>query len=275
MFVRTPGELEAAGRVMSLVGGLVWSARYLVADDGLGFSYNDTRTPAGMDARLWYRHHWEANYIIAGRGEVTHRETGEVVTLEPGVLFVVGPNDPHRVRVTENLRAICVFSPPLQGDEVHDEQGAYPPSGPIPDTDRRMFVRRANEMRAAGKEISISHGRARTLRVITKADDVGFSLSDVYSVPGVDSTLWYRHHWEANHVLEGSCEVTDLASGQSWELEPGMAYFVGPKDCHRLRSNSDMRLLSIFCPPLEGSEVQDADGSLPPTGAVPPGPAGY
>jgi L-ectoine synthase len=86
-------------------------------------------------------------------------------------------------------------------------------------------------------------------------------------------TLWYKHHWEANHILAGTGEVTDLTTGESWPLEPGVAYNVGPRDRHRLLAHNDLHLLSIFSPALKGDEQHDAEGTLPPSGPVPPGPA--
>ena len=76
MFVRTLAGLEAAGRIKSLVNGTTRSARFLTAADGMGFSYNENRVTKGSDATLWYKHHWEANYIISGRGELTDLTTG-------------------------------------------------------------------------------------------------------------------------------------------------------------------------------------------------------
>jgi L-ectoine synthase len=273
MFIRTLEGLEAAGRIKLLVNDTTRSARFLTAADGMGFSYNDNRVTKGSDAMLWYKHHWEANYIVSGRGEVTDLTSGEKWTLEPGVLYVVGPNDRHRFRITEDDHHVSVFCPPLRGDERHDPDGAYAASGPVPKTDRRMFVKRADEMRAAGKELVVANGGARTLRMLTQADDVGFGLSDVHLEPGADAVLWYKHHWEANHILAGTGEVTDLATGQSWKLEPGVAYNVGPRDRHRLRAATALHLLSVFCPPLKGDEQHDAEGALAPSGPVPAGPS--
>jgi L-ectoine synthase len=274
MFIRTLDELAAAGRIKSLVNDTTRSARFLTSADGMGFSYNDNRVSKGSDAILWYKHHWEANYIIAGRGEVTDLTTGQMWPLEPGVLYVVGPNDRHRFRVTEDEHHVSVFCPALHGDERHDEHGGYAASGPSPQTDRRMFVKRADEMRAAGKEMRVASGQARTLRMLTKADDVGFGFSDVHFAAGAETILWYKHHWEANHIVSGTGEVTDLTTGRSWRLEPGVAYNVGPRDRHRVRAETDMHLVSVFCPPLRGDEQHDADGALAPSGPVPPGPAG-
>jgi L-ectoine synthase len=275
MFVRTLDELAAAGRIKTLVGGTTRSARFLTAADGVGFSYNENRVSQGSDAILWYKHHWEANFIVAGRGEVTDLTSGQTWPLGPGVLYVVGPNDRHRFRVTEDEHHVSIFCPALRGDEGHDADGSYAPSGPGPKTDRRMFVKRADEMRAAGKEIVAPSGLARTLRMLVKADDVGFGFSDVHFAAGAEPTYWYKHHWEANHIVSGTGDVTDLTTGQSWRLAPGVGYYVGPKDRHRVRAHTDIHLLSIFCPPLVGDERRDADGALPPSGPVPPGPPGY
>ena len=273
MFVRTPEGLAAAGMVKLLRNGTVRSARVLTAVDGVGFSYNENRIPAGGGGVLWYKNHWEANFILSGRGTVTDLTSGDKWPLESGVLYMVGPNDRHEVELTEDAHLISIFCPPLQGHETHDADGAYPATVPGPKTDRRMFVKRADEMRAAGKEMTAAGGQARTLRMLVKADDLGFGFSDVHFSAGAEAVLWYKHHWEANHIISGTGDVTDLTTGQSWELAPGVAYNVGPRDRHRLRARTDIHLISIFCPPLQGDEIHDADGALAPSGPVPPGPA--
>ncbi|HYB10301.1 MAG TPA: ectoine synthase [Alphaproteobacteria bacterium] len=272
MFIRTLEGLQAAGMIKLLVNGTTRSARFLTAADGMGFSYNDNRVDKGADAVLWYKNHWEANYIVSGRGEVTDLTSGESWPLEAGALYVVGPNDRHRFRVTENEHHVSVFCPALKGDESHDKDGTYAASGPRPKTDRRMFVKRVHEMRAAGKEMVVANGQARTIRMLTKADDVGFGLSDVHLMAGAEAILWYKHHWEANHILAGSGEVSDLTSGENWKLEPGTAYNVGPRDRHKLRAVSDLHLLSVFSPALAGDEQHDETGTLRPSGPVPSGP---
>ena len=99
--------------------------------------------------------------------------------------------------------------------------------------------------------------------MLTKADGLGFGFSDVHFDAGAEAVLWYKHHWEANHIISGTGEVTDLTTGQTWKLEPSMAYSVGPEDRHRMRATTDIHLLSVFCPPLVGNEQHDKDGALP------------
>ena len=110
----------------------------------MGFSYNDNRVTKGSDATLWYKHHWESNYIISGRGELTDLTSGQQWSLEPGTLYVVGPNDRHRSRVTEDEHHVSVFCPPLSGDESHDPEGGYPANGRGP-KDRSPPFRQARE----------------------------------------------------------------------------------------------------------------------------------
>src|SRR5262245_51207007 len=213
----------------------------------MGFSYNENRVKKGVDVVVWLKHHWEANYIISGKGGVTELASEDWWLLEAGVLYVVGPNDRHRLLIEEEAHYISIFCPPLRGDERFDEDGSYEASGPIEKTDRRMFVKRAGDMRRARKEMTVADGQTRTLRMLTRADGLGFGFSDLHLAAGAEAILWYKHHWEANHVIAGSGEVTDFATGQTWQLAPGMGYNVGPKDRHRLRAHTDMHLVSMFC----------------------------
>src|SRR5262249_6509151 len=191
MFVRTLDGLAAAGMVKAVATG-TRSGRYLTAADGMGFSYNDNRIAAGSDMTLWYKHHWEANFILSGRGEVQDLTTRQSWALGPGVLYVVGPNDRHHL--TDATHLVSIFCPPLRGDERHDADGAYSASGPVPRTDRRMFVKHADEMRRAGKEMTVANGQSRTLRMLTRADDLGFGFSDVHFTAGAETTPRYKHH---------------------------------------------------------------------------------
>jgi L-ectoine synthase len=138
-----------------------------------------------------------------------------------------------------------------------------------------VFVRTAADARAAGHEREISHGTATATRYLTKRDGLGFSFSTVFKAAGQDAkTLWYKHHWEANFVVAGAGELEELSTGRRWPLEPGTLYVVGPDDRHKVHATEDLRIVSVFNPPIVGDETHDADGSYPPSGPLPPGPSG-
>ena len=276
MLVRTMADLEAQGRVIPISHGRSSAVRLFVKADGLGFSLSEARGGAGNISDLWYKNHWEANYVRAGRGSLEDLTRGERWDLEPGKLYCVGPKDRHRIinDGAEGFRIISIFNPPILGEETHDADGAYPPTGEIPPGPAHMFVRGPEEVRAQGLEFLRPDGQSRVARMLVGDDGLGFSVSDVRFAAGREVELWYKNHWEANLVLEGTLEVTDHASGAVHELGPGGGYCVGPQDRHRLKAVAAVHLLSIFNPPLSGREIHDADGAYPPTGPLPPGPPG-
>ncbi len=276
MLIRTMSQLEADGRVISIAHGKATAVRLLTKADRLGFSVSEARTRQVGQLDVWYKHHWEANYVYSGNATLENRTTEERWPLEPGVLYCVGPQDRHRIICEEpsDLRVISVFSPPLEGTETHAADGSYPPTGDAPQGQDRMFVRTLADVRNAGLERVVAGGVAITARYVTAVDQLGFSFSVVRLQAGGEADLWYKHHWEANVVLDGRLEVTDSATGAVQSIGPGGLYVVGPKDRHHVKALSDFYGISVFDPPLTGKEVHDADGSYPPTGPVPLGPVG-
>ncbi|MGH6719686.1 MAG: ectoine synthase [Alphaproteobacteria bacterium] len=137
-----------------------------------------------------------------------------------------------------------------------------------------MIIKTYAGLKAAGREKVVANGTARTLRFLTQDDGMGFTLSDVHLAAGRTNVLWYKHHWEANYILSGTGEVKDLTTGAVHPLEPGVMYIVGPKDRHSMKAITDLHLISVFNPPLRGDEQHDAEGTLPPSGPLPPGPKG-
>jgi L-ectoine synthase len=102
------------------------SRRFVLAREGVGFSFHDTVLYAGTETDMWYANHIEAVYCVGGEGELVNRETGDVHELRDGTLYLLDGNERHTVRATTDLRMACVFNPPVTGREVHDERGVYP-----------------------------------------------------------------------------------------------------------------------------------------------------
>lgn len=102
------------------------SRRFLLERDGAGFSLHDTLLYAGTETYIWYANHLEAVYCIEGEGEVELVDSGEVYQLRPGTMYCLDGHEKHYLRARSDLRCVCVFTPPLTGAEVHDENGTYP-----------------------------------------------------------------------------------------------------------------------------------------------------
>ncbi len=126
-----------------------------------------------------------------------------------------------------------------------------------------MIVRRLDELRQTDAAAKVAHGTVEVVRYLLADDDAGFSVSDVVAPAGTENTLQYKNHVEANLVLEGEGTVEDLATGEVHTLAPGTIYVVYPTDRHVVRAITDVRLISIFNPPLVGDETHDADGGYP------------
>jgi L-ectoine synthase len=124
MIVRKLEEAKTGRRRVDTAG---WnSVRLLLKDDGMGFSFHITTIYAGADLPMHYRNHLESVYCIAGEGSIENQETGETFEIRPGVMYALDRHDRHVLRATSEMTMACVFNPPLNGLEVHDETGAYP-----------------------------------------------------------------------------------------------------------------------------------------------------
>lgn len=105
------------------------SRRLLLAKDGMGFSLHDTIIKQGEDLHLWYKHHLEAVYCIEGEGQILEKKDGTVHDIRPGTVYALNDNDSHILSANKGveMRMVCVFNPPVTGQEVHDKDGAYAP----------------------------------------------------------------------------------------------------------------------------------------------------
>jgi len=116
-------------RKLSEVATVEWgnglSRRFLLESDGMGYTVTDTVVRAGTKSRLEYRRHLEACYCIEGQGEVVDLD-GNSHPIEPGTLYALDQHDAHYLVAAPDtdLRLVCVFTPALKGDEIHQLDSA-------------------------------------------------------------------------------------------------------------------------------------------------------
>ncbi|MFG6115293.1 L-ectoine synthase [Thalassobacillus cyri] len=104
-----------------------WESRRLVLKkDNMGYSVHDTIIKAGTETHIWYQNHLESVYCIEGEGEVETVKDGKVWPIEKDTIYVLDQNDEHYLRAKTDMRMVCVFNPPITGQETHDENGVYP-----------------------------------------------------------------------------------------------------------------------------------------------------
>lgn len=124
MIVRTLADCEQSNR--KIVTETWDSTRMLLKDDNMGFSFHITTIYANTETHIWYQNHLESVYCISGEGEIETIADGKIYPIAPGTLYILDKNDEHLLRGTTEMKMACVFNPPLNGKEVHDESGVYP-----------------------------------------------------------------------------------------------------------------------------------------------------
>jgi L-ectoine synthase len=112
---------DVVGSNRDVAWGNGQSRRFLIEQDGMGYSLTDTVINAGTESLLEYKNHMETCYCIEGEGEV--ETNGVVYPIKPGSMYALNRNDKHYLRATTTMRLVCVFNPPLKGNESHSLTG--------------------------------------------------------------------------------------------------------------------------------------------------------
>jgi len=126
MIVRTTQEITGTDRDIEAENGNWRSKRIVLGGDLVGFSFHETTIKAGTVNEFHYANHVEAVWLIEGEGTLLDRETGEKYPLGPGSMYLLNGNERHTVTTDTQMRMLCVFNPPVVGNETHDENGVYP-----------------------------------------------------------------------------------------------------------------------------------------------------
>jgi L-ectoine synthase len=126
-----------------------------------------------------------------------------------------------------------------------------------------MIIRTLDEI--AGTDRDVSGPTWRSRRILRADDSMQHSLHWTEVAAGSESTLWYKHHLEANLCIAGTGEVENTATGEVFPIEPGTLYALDRHDRHILRAHTNLTLVCVFTPALTGAETHDEDGSYSPS----------
>lgn len=118
-------DLYGTDREVDCPNGGFKSLRFLIEDDGMGYTLTRTLVHKGEPQHWHYKKHLETCYCIRGHGRLTNLKTGDVYEIKPGIAYVLDKHDDHTFQALETVVLICVFNPPLTGKEVHKKDGSY------------------------------------------------------------------------------------------------------------------------------------------------------
>lgn len=114
-----------------------------------------------------------------------------------------------------------------------------------------MIVRSMHDL--IGTEEDVDWGNGQSRRLLVRRHGMGFAVCDTLVRAGSESLLEYANHLEACYCVEGEGEIEDM-EGNVFSITPGVIYALDKHDKHYLRAKTDMRLVSVFNPPIEGNE---------------------
>src|SRR5699024_1893600 len=126
MIVRSTAEITDTDRHIKGNNGNWESKRIVLADDRVGFSFHETTIAAGTTNDFHYANHIEAVWLTRGKGTLRDLTNDKEYPLAAGSMYLLDGNEKHQVIVEEEMQMLCVFNPPVVGDENHDENGIYP-----------------------------------------------------------------------------------------------------------------------------------------------------
>lgn len=124
-----------------------------------------------------------------------------------------------------------------------------------------MIVRNLHEEKE-GRRLVESNGW-NSVRLLLKDDGMGFSFHITTIYEGAELPMHYRHHLESVYCVSGEGSVENRATGESFEIRPGVIYALDRNDPHILRARTEMVMACVFNPPLRGLEVHDENGVYP------------
>ncbi|MFG3026470.1 ectoine synthase [Streptomyces sp. NPDC048254] len=103
---------------------------------------------------------------------------------------------------------------------------------------------------------TVNWGNGLSHRLLLASDGMGFAFAETLVRAGTKSALEYRNHLEACYCISGSGEVLSADGSTSAKLRPGVMYALNDHDPHYLIADpgTDMRLISVFNPPIHGDE---------------------
>lgn len=127
-----------------------------------------------------------------------------------------------------------------------------------------MKVIQIDRLSSEGREVKCPRGGFTSLRALLASDGMGFSLHKTIIPKGSPQHWHYKYHLEACYCIAGKGRLTDLSNGNVYMIVPDTVYVLDHFDDHTFEAIEDTVLISVFNPPVTGSEVHEEDGSYKP-----------
>jgi L-ectoine synthase len=124
-----------------------------------------------------------------------------------------------------------------------------------------MIARQLQSAMTTSRRIVSPDGNWESTRLLLKDDAMGFSFHITTIYAGASFEMHYQNHLESVYCISGKGEVTTLDDGQTFPISAGALYVLDKNDRHMLCASEEMTLACVFNPPLNGTEVHNAQGA--------------
>ena len=124
-----------------------------------------------------------------------------------------------------------------------------------------MIVRDFNDIVGYDGYRVVTDARWSSVRMLLAGDGMGFSFHITFLEAGSEHEFEYKNHFESVYCMQGTGSITDLATGETHEIRPGVMYALDKHDRHILRAREELVMACVFNPPVTGTEVHREDGS--------------
>ncbi len=124
-----------------------------------------------------------------------------------------------------------------------------------------MIVRDFNKIVEDGGNRVVSDAKWTSVRMLLADDGMGFSFHITILEAGSEHTFEYKNHFESVYCMQGEGSITDLATGETHKITPGVMYALNEHDRHVLKADKELVMACVFNPPVTGTEVHREDGS--------------
>lgn len=81
------------------------------------------------------------------------------------------------------------------------------------------------------------------------------TVTDIVLQPNVEATYGYDEHLEIAYCIEGTATLRDQATGEAFEISPGVMWVAEPGSRFSFRATAPTRLICVFQPPFKGGET--------------------
>lgn len=127
-----------------------------------------------------------------------------------------------------------------------------------------MRVIDLGDLKKTDREVHCPNGGFTSFRFLLARDGMGFSVLKTVIPVGPPQRWRYPHHVEACYCIAGRGILTNLKTSEPYMIEPDKCYVIDQHDDHTFQAVEPTVLISIFNPPLTGTEVHREDHSYAP-----------